>query len=238
MLSQKSGLSIMVDSMANPIRVVLVDSRTLVRAGFSALLERFSSISIVGAVGSLPEALELISMDRPDIILFAPDSANGLGLEVIPDLVTCSPYSRLVLVSCSAKPELYEQAVGFGAMGVVHEAQSIETLVKAIEKVNSGEVWLDRATVATLLGKMINRNGQREETDPDAKKIARLGAREREIIELAGKGLRNKEIGERLCISEVTVRHHFTSIFSKLEVSDRLELLIFAYRHRLAHLPQ
>ncbi|MBI5031848.1 MAG: response regulator transcription factor [Chloroflexi bacterium] len=238
MLPRGSQLKVMVDSIANPIRVVLVDSRTLVRAGFSALLERFPSISIVGALGSVEEALKLLPTKHPDIILFNPNSANGLGLEAIPKLVAGSPRSRLVLIASSANPELYEQAVGFGAMGVVHESQSTEILVKAIEKVNCGEVWLDRATVATLLGKMTHRHNHGEELDPEARKIARLGAREREIIALAGKGLRNKEIGERLSISEVTVRHHFTTIFSKLEVEDRLELLIFAYRHRLAELPQ
>jgi len=77
----------------------------------------------------------------------------------------------------------------------------------------------------------------RAKTDPDAAKISNLTARELEIITLIGEGLRNKAIGERLCISEKTVRHYLTSIFTKLEVADRLELMIYAYQHDLATLP-
>ena len=77
----------------------------------------------------------------------------------------------------------------------------------------------------------------RAKTDPDAAKISNLTARELEIITLIGEGLRNKAIAERLCIAEKTVRHYLTSIFTKLEVADRLELMIYAYQHDLATLP-
>jgi len=77
----------------------------------------------------------------------------------------------------------------------------------------------------------------RAKSDPDAAKISKLTARELEIVPLVGEGLRSKAIAERLCISEKTVRHYLTSIFTKLEVADRLELMIYAYQHELATLP-
>ncbi len=215
-----------------PIRTVLVESRTLIRQGFSALLERFPQIQIIGTTGDLRDACDQICREQPEIVLYSLDPSDKTGLDAIPQLTSASPQARLVLLASSTDSEIYERAVILGAMGVVHQNQSIEVLVKAIEKVNSGEVWLDRATVATLLGKMSNR--QTKVVDQEAARIATLNAREREIIALAGQGLRNKEIGEQLLLSEVTVRHHFTSIFSKLNVADRLELIIFAYRHRLA----
>ena len=74
--------------------------------------------------------------------------------------------------------------------------------------------------------------------DPESDKIATLTTREREVISLIGEGIKNKQIAERLFISETTVRHHLTSIFSKLEVADRVELLIYAMRHGLASPPR
>ena len=219
----------------SPIRTILVDSRTLVRQAFCALLERFPQITIVGTAGNLREACDLICHEQPAIVLFTLDTSDKLGLDAIPQLVSASSQARVVLLTGSTDVDVYQRAVILGAVGVVHQDQSAEVLVKAIEKVNSGEVWLDRATVATLLGKMTNRPTQ--VVDHEAMRIATLSAREREIIALAGQGLRNKEIGEQLLLSEVTVRHHFTSIFSKLNVSDRLDLIIFAYRHRLAKPP-
>jgi DNA-binding NarL/FixJ family response regulator len=73
---------------------------------------------------------------------------------------------------------------------------------------------------------------------PEAERIAALSQREREVVTLIGQGLKNKQIAENLSISEITVRHHLTSIFTKLDISDRLELIIYAYRHGLAQLPR
>jgi DNA-binding NarL/FixJ family response regulator len=90
--------------------------------------------------------------------------------------------------------------------------------------------------MAEVLTRITHRSEKPE--DPEATKIASLSEREREVIALIGKGLKNKQIAERLYLSETTVRHHLTSIYNKLEVSDRLELLIYAYQHGLAELPK
>ena len=74
--------------------------------------------------------------------------------------------------------------------------------------------------------------------DPEAAKIATLTKREREVITLVGEGIKNKQIANRLFISEITVRHHLTSIFSKLNLSDRFDLIIYAYRNGLANPPR
>jgi DNA-binding NarL/FixJ family response regulator len=83
----------------------------------------------------------------------------------------------------------------------------------------------------------VSRTGKAPKADPEAEKIARLTNREREVVALIGEGLKNKDIADRLFISETTVRHHLTSIFDKIGVSDRVELLIYAYRHGLANPP-
>jgi len=110
-------------------------------------------------------------------------------------------------------------------------------LLKAITKVYAGEIWFDRSMMGSVLSQM-SRVGKGNNQDPEAVKMATLTEREREIITLIGEGLKNKQIADRLFISETTVRHHLTSIFAKLEVSDRLELIIYAFRHNLAQSPR
>jgi len=104
--------------------------------------------------------------------------------------------------------------------------------MKAIDRVNAGELWLNRYSTASLVSELRRANEpQKPEPEPDV--TAQLTSREREVITLVGEGIKNKQIAGRLCISETTVRHHLTSILRKLNVSDRLELLIFAYRNSL-----
>lgn len=222
---------------SNPIRIVLVDHLTLVRSGLRAILDRFQKVQVVGEASTVQEALSIISLEHPNIVLFNLESTDCAGLESIPMLIDGARGVRLVLLTESTDLTFHQCAAENGAMGIVHESQTPDMLIKAIEKVNDGEVWLDRMTMARVLRK-ISYQGVEKETDPEEARITTLSAREREIIALAGQGLRNKEIGGRLSISEVTVRHYFTAIFSKLAVSDRLELIIFAYRHRLAQPPQ
>ena len=109
-----------------------------------------------------------------------------------------------------------------------------EDVVKAIEKVHSGEVWLNRSMTASVLAGLVRGNG---EIDLEAAKIITLTKREREICTLIGEGLKNKQIAQRLFISEPTVRHHMTSVFTKLGVTDRFELIIYSFRYHLAKLP-
>jgi DNA-binding NarL/FixJ family response regulator len=119
-----------------------------------------------------------------------------------------------------------------GIMGLVTKTQRPEILIKSIKKVHAGEVWIERSILGDLLTRLI-RIDKTPETGPNGAGLARLSSREKQVIILIGNGLKNKQIAAQLCISETTVRHHLTSIYSKLEVSDRLELLVYAHRHGL-----
>jgi len=118
-------------------------------------------------------------------------------------------------------------------MGLVLKEKAADVLLQAIEKVHAGEVWLEPAMIASVLGEMTGARAS-QLLDPEVAKIASLTEREREVVTLMSQGLRNRQIAARLGISETTVRHHLTSIFAKLEVTDRLELVIYTYRHGLA----
>jgi two-component system, NarL family, nitrate/nitrite response regulator NarL len=224
----------------DPIRIVLLDNLALVRAGIRSLIENQPGMELVGEAGDFDEAIRIVEDKKPDIILLELSQAGNLGLEVIPQLIHCSSSTRLILVTRSSDPNIYIKAVQNGVLGVVLKTQPPEVLLKAIRKVHAGEAWIERSMVASLLIN-ISRNLPALPTDPEAERIARLNQRERDIVQLIGRGLKTRQIASQLFISETTVRHYLTSIYEKLGVSERLELLIFAHRvgmTNLSNLPE
>lgn len=214
----------------------MLDYHALVRDGLCLLFEEFPHIEVVGQGGSSEEGLELASRLNPDIILLELNLDCELDTEVIPELLEACNQAKILLLTGIDEAQIHNLAIQMGAMGVVHKSQTRGVLIKAIEKVHAGEVWIDRKMIASILTR-ITRTRLKKQNDPEAEKIALLSGREREVVTLIGEGLKNKDIAERLTISETTVRHHLTSIYSKLQVSDRLELTIYAYQNGLAELP-
>lgn len=218
--------------IAKPVRVLLIDDHAVVRAGLRMLLESQPGLIVVGEAANRSEALAA-ARERPDIILLDLVLAEGSGLDFLPELLDVAEGARVLILTAVHDSEVHRRAIRLGAMGLVPKEEGAEILLKAIEKVHAGEVWLDRSMVASILGEM-TQPGTGKPTDPRAASVAKLSAREREVVALVGEGLKNKQIAERLFISEATVRHHLTSIFGKLGVADRLELAIFAYQYGLA----
>ncbi len=230
-------MSIVVDEAvtgAGSIRIVLVDPHALVRAGLCALIEREPEMRVVGEAGTVQDALEVVSREAPDIILLDPNVDNA-NLDGILHLRAAAPQARLLLVTGLEDAKLYHRAVQLGAMGVVRKNQTGDTLIKAIRKVREGEAWLDRSMMAQVI-EGLSGEWNAPQRQPEEALIELLSPRERQLVELVGKGFKNKQIAEQMSISEVTVRHHLTSIFAKLGVEDRLELFIFALKHGLGSL--
>ena len=217
------------------IRVLLLDHHTLTRQGVRGLLESQPDIEVIADSGSSEAGLQLATSLCPDIILLELNLDGELNIDIIADLLRDCSYAKVILVTAIEEQGVHHMAVQMGVMGVVKKTQTGDMLVKAVRKVFAGEVWLDRVMMADVLTQ-ITRPGAKHGSS-EAAKIASLSEREREVVDFIGMGLKNKEIAERLFLSEVTIRHHLTSIYNKLEVSDRLELLIYAYRHGLAKLP-
>ena len=215
-----------------PIKVLLVDDHAIVRAGLVMLLQSQKHLKVIGETGSTVEALKLAADAQPDVILLDVVLGNDDGLELLPKLRKAAHNARILILTGTQNPEVYQRAVRLGAMGLVNKETAAEVLLKAIEKINAGEAWFDRMVMGDVLTEMTRgRDGRK--TDPEAAKIKKLTDREREIIVLIAEGLKNKQIAERMFISETTVRHHLTSVFNKLGVADRLELMIYAFRHKL-----
>jgi two-component system nitrate/nitrite response regulator NarL len=218
-----------------PIRILIVDDHAIFRVGVCSLIEEYDDLAVVGQVGGGKAALDLLSGEEVDIILLDMMMRGETALDLLPRLHEVAPSTRIIILTGMYDTSMHRQAISLGAHGLVLKDEVFELLHKAIQRVHAGEIWVDRGLMAQVINNM---NTARIKTDPEAEKIATLSAREREIIALIGEGLKNKAIADRLFLSQTTVRYHLTSIFQKLGVSDRLELVIYAYKHGLCAMPK
>jgi two-component system nitrate/nitrite response regulator NarL len=225
--SVAAGLPAEVLPLGAGIKVLLVSDLVMMRQALRLLLEA-NGCAVVAEVTLCEEASDAAGALAPDIFLVDVDSGPAT-LACLDDLVATHPGRIIALAHPGIVPD-QAKLIEHGAAGVVLKNQSLSVLLKAITKVHAGEAWLDRANTARLLTRITRR--RREEQSED-EKIAKLTAREREIIALVGEGLKNAAIAERLFISEATVRNHLTSILDKLGVSDRFELAVYAFRQGL-----
>jgi DNA-binding NarL/FixJ family response regulator len=212
---------------------MLVDDHKVVREGLRLLVQSQPGQKVVGDAGNLKEALLLAGREQPDVILLDLDLGNESGLEIISQLLATAKRAQVLVLTGLRDPEVHRQAILHGAMGVVQKENASEVLLKAIQKIHSGEIWYDRAKLGGVLADML-RGPEARGTDAPPVNSAMLTHRESEIVALVSQGLQNKQIADKLFISHVTVRHHLTSIFAKVGVSSRLELIIYAYNHGLA----
>jgi DNA-binding NarL/FixJ family response regulator len=215
---------------------MLVDDNSIVSEGLRLMIESQSGLRFVGSAAARAEALEIATRQQPDIILLDVGPSESEVLDLTPDLLLAAREARIIILTDRQDYPTVSRAARLGVMGMVLKSESAEMLIKAIEKVHEGEVWLDRSMMARLLLE-ITRPAAEQPLSPEEQKIATLTSREREVIALVGQGLKNKQIAQRLTISERTVRHHLTAIFDKLTISNRRELAIYAYQHNLAQLP-
>ena len=226
-------------SPLKPIRVLLVDDHRSVLWGLERLIESEKPrMEVVGKAISGTEALGLAGEARPDVILLDIDLGAENGLDAIPELIARSK-ARILVLTGLRDPAVHDNAVLAGARGVVGKEDTPEDILKAIEKVHQGELWLDRVTTGRIFIELSRKNAA-EETNPDRQKISSLTARERQIVSAIANdpGASAKTISEKLHVSEHTLRNHLTSIYEKLGVANRLELYVYANKHDLRENPQ
>ena len=214
------------------IRILLVDAHKLFLAGLCSLMRDEPGLTVVGQAVNADEAIAC-ARTRPDVIIIDLVLGSENSLDFLSDLIEAGEGARVLVVTGVSDPQRHLRAVQLGAMGVVLKTESPGCLFKAIRKVHTGEMWLNRSMMASAMAEAF-RWPAAKKPDPESAKIGNLSSRERQVIVMLSQGLKNKEIANRLFISEKTVGHHLSSIFSKLDVKDRLELLVYAYRHNLA----
>ena len=216
------------------IKLVVVDPQSLLREALSALLHGAEGIDVVEVVGAAPELISALNKTRADLVLFRFDPASSESAALLQELPRVVEYSRAIVLTASTDVAVHTRAVELGAMGVLSCDETGAVLVKAIHKVHAGELWLDRARTAGIVTQL----ARGVQKDPDTLKIESLTTRQREIVTLVAEGLTNRQLAERLFISEATVRNHITAILDKLELRDRFQLAVYAFRQGLVTYPQ
>ena len=216
------------------IKVLVVEPLALMRDALTCLLQSVDGLAVVGEADSASGLMAVVDDKQPDVVLVAIDGTGDLESALLQELPHVAERARTLVLSADPDPGFHARAIELGALGLVMKTQSAQVLVKAVRKVHAGELWLDRAQVAGVVKCLTRR---RPEPEPEASRIASLTARERQIVELVTEGLRNKDIGERLFISESTARNHLTSILDKLGLADRFQLAVYAFRRGLVFCP-
>ena len=218
----------------HPIQVLLVDDHQSFLWGMVKLIESDSpNTKVIGTASDIAEALAILEREQPDIILLDIDLRGVNSLDSMPLLRNAT--SAVVLILTGVRDaETHERAILAGARGVVQKEESAELILKAIKKVYEGEIWLDRAMTGRVFSKLLDHSNN--QASPEAIKIASLTSREREIIDVMIKQghSTNKQIAVHLNMSEHTLRNHLSSIYSKLEVENRLELVMYAVKHHIS----
>ena len=210
------------------VRILVADDHAIFRDGLRKLLEGAEDVQIVGEASNGVECTKMLGKLKPDILLLDLRMPEKDGLGVLEEVNFDSLPTRVIVLTAAEDDRDVVRAMRLGARGVVLKQSASDLLLKSIRKVHEGEIWLDNRMTAEVIDafKKSSESGQRREKPL-------LSDREKEIVQLVAQGFRNREIGEKLFISEQTVKNHLHNIFDKLGVSDRLELALYAIHHRL-----
>ena len=214
------------------IRVLLIDDHPTMLWGLQKLIDgEKPEMEVVGTASSCVEALAKVDQLIPDVILLDIDLRGESTLDILATLLS-NKVSRVLILTGLRDQETLDLAVFRGARGILSKDSPADQVLKAIKKTYQGEIWLGRETLGRVFGKVMDPMCVHKH-DPEMEKQSRLTAKERKIIQLVvkGSGTLNKALAQQLCISEHTLRNHFTSIYEKLGVSNRLELYIYATKH-------
>ncbi len=213
--------------MDKQIRILIADDHPILRDGLRKLLEAEADFVVAGEACDGQQALEITRQLEPDMLLLDLVMPGVPYLEVLRALSASALPTRALLLTASIAPDEIVKALQLGARGVVMKDSASQMLMKAIRMVMGGQYWIGRESVSGLVDTF---KAQMFET---ADRRFGLTPRELEIVTAVTAGYTNREIAQRFTLSEETVKHHLTKIFSKVGVSNRLELALFAVSQRL-----
>ena len=218
------------------VRIVIADDHPIVRDGLKKLLLLEDDFEVVGEAGDGREVLEKVQSLDPDVLLLDLRMPNLDGLSALQALQQTNKRTRVIVLTASEDKNEFVQAMKLGCSGIVLKQTAPDLIVKSIRKVNAGEIWLDSHTTAAVM-RQFSTGLESSGSGGGARGRERnpLSTREREIVALVAQGYKNKEMAEKMFISEQTVKNHLHNIFDKLGVSDRLELALYAI-HKGLHL--
>lgn len=208
------------------IEIMIADDHSMIREGLKQLLELEGDMKVVAEASNGKECLKIIGEVRPDVLLLDINMPEKNGLEVLEELNLTKKRPKILILTVHNEVDYLLKAVEIGVDGYVLKDSESAELKKAIQTVVSGETYIQPDLIPAL-------NSKRVERDSDKDKIDNLTRRELQVLKLLAVGSYNKEIAEKLGISERTVKNHVSNIFKKLEVTDRTQAAVFTIRNNL-----
>jgi DNA-binding NarL/FixJ family response regulator len=205
---------------------MIADDHSMIREGLKNLLELGGDIEVIAEAVDGRDCLDKLEVYKPDVLLLDINMPNMNGLEVLKELKARKSKLKVLVLTVHNETEYLLKAVDIGINGYVLKDSESAELKKAIFAVNDGETYIQPSLIPAL-------NQKRIERSVDEEKIESLTSRELEVLKLLAVGMYNKEVAEKLEISERTVKNHVSNIFKKLEVTDRTQAAVFAIRNNL-----
>lgn len=211
------------------ITVMISDDHALMREGLKQLLELEKDIEVVCQAKDGHETIEKVLNYQPDVLLLDINMPNLNGIDALRRIRDLGVDTKVIILTIHDDKEYLLETMKMGADGHVLKDSDANSLIKAIKDVKQGKTYI-QPSIATMLKEEIS---SKDEADKSLRKIKSLTNREYEVLSLIAEGLNNKDIAKKLYISEKTVKNHVSSIFKKLEVNDRIQAAIFAFKNNI-----
>lgn len=215
--------------MINRINILIADDHSLIRQGLKQILELEKDMIVVAQASNGSEAVQLARTYKPDIILMDINMPGTNGLQAIKEIKQEKLECRIIVLTIHEDREYLFKTLQMGAEGYVLKDAEPSVLIEAIRNVYSGQSYIQPNMTSELV-KEFNRVTLHEKEKHDENNLT---AREIEVLKLIAEGMINKEIAKQLYISEKTVKNHVSNIFRKLNVSDRTQAAIYAFKHNI-----
>lgn len=208
------------------IKIVIADDHVLFREGLKRLISLEKDILVVGEASNCTDAVEVTARMQPDILLFDLKMPASNTVESLFEIAEKSPVTKVIILTAYSEEASVVSTAKGRARGYILKGISLPTLVEAIKKVNTGQIWIDPELPARgdfeRIAKSLTDLGP-----PANETLHSLTKRELEILQLVAEGLSNEEIGQRIYISKKTVKTHLTNIFDKLQVNNRFKAALW-----------
>lgn len=208
------------------ISVMITDDHKMVRQGLKQLIEFDEDIHVVDEANDGNECMNKLKFIRPDVLLLDINMPEINGIEVLEALTKKKLRPKILILTLHNEIEYLMKAIDMGVDGYILKDSDSQELIRAIHCVYHGERFIQPSLIPFLNSKLIAR-------DMDREKVNSLSNRELEVLKLVALGLFNKDIGDRLCISERTVKNHLSNIFKKIDCIDRTQAAVFCIRNGL-----
>ncbi len=213
-------------------RILLVDDQELLRMGFRMVLEAQHDLEVVGEAADGADGVALAERLQPDVILMDVRMPNLDGVQATRALVASGSTARIIILTTFDLDEYAHAALRAGASGFLLKDAQPADLLSAIRSVASGDAVVAPSTTRRLLATIAHQLPATERY-PGDDRLTALTPREREVLGAVARGLSNAEIAAELVLSEATVKTHVGRILAKLELRDRVQIVVYAYDHGL-----